>query len=62
MMEVLTKRFWEGVKKTFEDALEGTGATDPVASKEVEPNDSSASRDPAPRQDACSGPRQAETK
>jgi hypothetical protein len=40
MKEVLTKRFWQNVKKTFDDALEGppVKANDPGIPAEVRPD------------------------
>jgi hypothetical protein len=50
MKDVLTKKFWQGVRKTFQEALEDpslkTGKTEAVA--EVEPNVSTADAPPSP--------------
>ena len=60
MKEVLTKRFWEGVKKTFNEALEGppAKATDPDVP--VEAKDNSEPGAPAKEHDVSSCPRRAE--
>jgi len=64
MKEVLTKRFWESVKKTFNEALEGppAKATDPNIPVEVLANDNSEPGAPAKEHDVPSGPRGAEIK
>jgi hypothetical protein len=48
MKEVFTKGFWQGVKKTFDDALEGTTPAEPASQVPVEdkPRDSSGSDSP----------------
>jgi hypothetical protein len=49
MKEVLTKSFWQGVKKTFYDALEGPLPEDTAAQApaEANPNASSTSETPS---------------
>jgi hypothetical protein len=37
MKEVLTKSFWEGVKKTFDEALEGPPPLDSSNTPELDP-------------------------
>jgi hypothetical protein len=50
MKEVFTKRFWQGVKKTYSEALEGPPPEDggPQAPAEVNLNSSSTSENPSP--------------
>jgi hypothetical protein len=50
MNEVLTKSFWQGVKKTFYDALEGPPPEDKAlqAADPSKPKDPSTSETPAP--------------
>jgi hypothetical protein len=40
MKEVLTKRFWQDVKKTFEEARDGTpeNASDPAIAAKTQPD------------------------
>lgn len=49
MKEVLTKSFWQGVKKTFYDAVEGPPAEDNASQTPAEGNlkDSSTSETPS---------------
>jgi hypothetical protein len=57
MKEVLTKRFWEGVKKTFDDALEGQPAASgnpQVPAGTQQPNDASSPEAPASPEDSKS--------
>jgi len=64
MKEVLTKSFWEGVRKTFNEALEGplTKASDPDVPAEAEANDVSVPAALATEHDVRPGPREAEIK
>ena len=50
MKEVFTKRFWQGVKKTYFEALEGPPPADgaPQAPAEGSLNSSSTSETPSP--------------
>jgi len=57
MKEVLTKRFWRGVTKTFYEALEGTPRKGSAshASTEVKPQESRAAEArPSPEVEASS--------
>jgi hypothetical protein len=49
MKEVFTKSFWEGVKKTFHEALEGPPSADSALQTpaECDPSPSSTSETPA---------------
>ena len=53
MKEVLTKEFWQGVKKTFEEARDGTAvkADGPVPPAERRPSDDSRAEAPTPPKD-----------
>ena len=64
MKEVLTKRFWKDVKRTFDEALEGppAKAIDQNVAAEIEANDYSDSEAPAKEPDVRSSPRGAEIK
>jgi hypothetical protein len=48
MKEVFTKGFWQGVKKTFDEALEGTTPVETASQipDEDKPRDSSGSETP----------------
>jgi len=53
MKEVLTKTFWEGVKKTFDEALEGpppadTGSPNPIEGDLSAPASETPSPPPVP--------------
>jgi hypothetical protein len=48
MKEVLTKRFWESVKKAFDDALEGRPPTDNVVQTRAEDDLSASSTSETP--------------
>jgi hypothetical protein len=50
MKEVLTKSFWEGVKKTFDEALEGPPPAETALQTPAEgdPSASSKSETPSP--------------
>ena len=64
MKEVLTKSFWEGVRKTFNEALEGppTKASGLDVPDEAGPNDASVPTTLATEHDVRPGPREAEIK
>ena len=51
MKEVFTKSFWEGVKKTFDEARDGPSPVDEVVKipDEVDPGAPSTSESPATR-------------
>ena len=53
MKEVLTKRFWQDVKKTFDEALEGAPAkaNDPGVPAEVHPGNVELAEAPTPAAD-----------
>jgi hypothetical protein len=48
MKEVFTKSFWQGVKKTYEDALEGPPPEDGAPQALIEGNLSSSSTSETP--------------
>jgi hypothetical protein len=54
MKEVLTKSFWEGVKKTFHEALEGPPPTDNASQTPAEgdPPTASTADTPSPPSDS----------
>jgi hypothetical protein len=45
MKEVLTKSFWQGVKKTFHDALEDPSPTENASETPADPSASSIPED-----------------
>jgi hypothetical protein len=64
MKEVLTKRFWKDVKRTFDEALEGPPAKvdDQNVAAEIEANENSEPGAPAKEDDASPGLRGADIK
>ena len=48
MKEVLTKSFWQGVKKTFHDALEDPPPTENVSQTPADASPSSIPETPSP--------------
>jgi hypothetical protein len=58
MKEVFTKSFWEGVKKTFDEAQQETPAADNASKTQAEANQSAASTsEPAKPPSVSSEPR-----
>jgi hypothetical protein len=55
MTEVFTKRFWEGVKKTFEEAREGPVPTETALETKADGNVSSGSEALSPPSVASEG-------
>ena len=64
MKELMTKSFWESVRKTFEEALQGppAKASDPGVPAAAEVNDQSAPGTPVKEHGVRPGPREAEIK
>jgi hypothetical protein len=54
MKEVLTKGFWQGVKKTFSEALEGSAAEAKASQADATGNSEAPSTSDAPSSSATS--------